>query len=199
MMLIEETTFADEALPVEEFKAHLKVGTGFVDDGSLDPTLISFLRAAIIAIEARIGKALLERGFAWTVYDWNNETGEAFPVAPVGAVTEIKTTDGNGQETVLASDLVRVEADAHRPVLRPKGYCLPHVPSNGSLTVRFAAGMSQTWAGLPSDLTHAVMMLATHYFEYRDDTSLSDGCMPFGVTSLIQRYRPLRLTMGVGQ
>ncbi len=198
-MLIEETTFADEALPVEEFKAHLKVGTGFTDDGSMDPTLRSFLRAAITAIEARIGKALLERDYAWTVYDWRNPAGEAFPVAPVGAVIEILSTDDQGQNTVLNADLVRIEADMHRPVLRPKGGYLPNVPTNGSVTVRFAAGVSAEWAGVPSDLTHAVMMLAAHYYEYRDVTSLSDGCMPFGVTSLIQRYRPTRLTMGAGQ
>ena len=42
-------------------------------------------------------------------------------------------------------------------------------------------------------------MLAAHYYEYRNDTGLSDSCMPFGVTSLIQRYRPLRIGTGYGQ
>lgn len=199
MMLIEETTFADAALPVEEFKAHLKVGTGFSDDGSEDATLRSFLRAAISAIEARIGKALLERDFAWTVHVWRALDGEAFPVAPVSAVTEILRTDAEGAESALSTDLVRIEADWHRPVLRPKGGYLPSVPTNGSLTLRFTAGMAADWAGIPADLAHAVLMLAAHYYEYRDDTALSGGCMPFGVTSLIQRYRPLRLTMGAGQ
>ena len=199
MMLIEETTFADAALPVEEFKAHLKVGTGFADDSLQDQTLITFLRAAIAAIEARTGKALLVRDWAWTIYEWHNALGEVFPVAPVGAITEIRAIEGDGDEVVLAPGLLRIEADTHRPVLRPKGTLLPHVPTNGSVVLRFSAGMAADWAGLPADLAHAVLMLATHYYEYRDDTALSDGCMPFGVTSLIQRYRPLRLTLGAGQ
>lgn len=199
MMLIEETTFADAALPVEEFKAHLKVGTGFEDDTLQDETLISFLRAAIAAIEARTGKALLERTWAWTIHGWHNEEGEAFPVAPVGAISQILRTDGDGEDEVLALSLVRFEADMHRPLLRPRGTFLPGVPTGGSVTVRFSAGIAGDWAGLPADLRHAVLMLATHYYEYRDDTALSDGCMPFGVTSLIQRYRPTRLTMGAGQ
>ena len=86
MMLIEETTFADEVLPVEEFKAHLKVGTGFEDDSLQDGTLITFLRAALSAIEARTGKALIARDFAWTIHEWANPMGEAFPVAPVGSM-----------------------------------------------------------------------------------------------------------------
>ena len=199
MMLIEETTFADEVLPVEEFKAHLKVGTGFEDDSLQDQTLVTFLRAAISAIEARTGKALLVRDWAWTIYEWGNPLGEAFPVAPVGTITELRTTDADGDATVLATSLVRIEADMHRPLLRPRGTHLPHVPTNGSVTLRFSAGMAADWAGVPSDLGQAVLLLATHYYEYRDDTALSDGCMPFGVTSLIQRYRPLRLTMRAGQ
>ncbi|MGR3803875.1 head-tail connector protein [Marinibacterium profundimaris] len=199
MMLIEETTFADEVLPVEEFKAHLKVGTGFEDDSLQDGTLITFLRAALSAIEARTGKALIARDFAWTIHEWANPMGEAFPVAPVGSIVEIRTLDADGGQEVLDTTRVRIEADMHRPILRPRGALLPNVPGYGSVTVRFTAGMSADWAGLPSDLRHAVLMLAAHYYEYRDDTSLSDGCMPFGVTSLIQRYRPLRLTMGAGQ
>ena len=39
-------------------------------------------------------------------------------------------------------------------------------------------------------------MLAAHYYEYRHETRLGDGCMPFGVSSLIERYRPLRIGLG---
>jgi uncharacterized phiE125 gp8 family phage protein len=63
MMLIEETTVPDAALPVAEFKAHLRLGTGFGDDALQDPVLRSFLRAAMAAIEARTGKVLITRPF----------------------------------------------------------------------------------------------------------------------------------------
>ena len=42
------------------------------------------------------------------------------------------------------------------------------------------------------------MLLAAHYYEYRDTTALGEGCMPFGVSSLIQRYRVSRITLGAG-
>ena len=56
MMLIEETTVPDVALPVEDFKAHLRLGTGFGPETLQDEVLAGFLRAAISAIEARTGK-----------------------------------------------------------------------------------------------------------------------------------------------
>ena len=64
--------------------------------------------------------------------------------------------------------------------------------------IGFVAGFGAAWGDVPADLRQAVLMLATHYYEYRHDTSLSSGCMPFGVTSLLERYRPVRLHMGAG-
>lgn len=198
MMLIEETAIADAALPLAEFKAHLKLGTGFADANLQDTTLTSFLRAAVSAVEARTGKALLERAFAWTVHGWRDATGEVLPIAPVVAVTEIASTDAGGVVTILDLMDVRIEADLHRPVLRPRAACLPPVPSGGSVTVRFTAGVSADWASLPADLAHAVILLAAHYYNHRGDTSLGEGCMPFGVISLLQRYRTVRLHVGAG-
>jgi uncharacterized phiE125 gp8 family phage protein len=57
--------------------------------------------------------------------------------------------------------------------------------------------MAERFDLLPADLQQAVLLLAAHYYEYRDEQSLGEGCMPFGVTSLIARYRALR--MGLGQ
>ena len=42
MMLIEETTVPDGALPVEAFKAHLRLGTGFDADDVQDALVRSF-------------------------------------------------------------------------------------------------------------------------------------------------------------
>jgi len=41
-----------------------------------------------------------------------------------------------------------------------------------------------------------VLLLAAHYYEHRTETALGEGCMPFGVASLIERYRKVRLLGG---
>ncbi|MGC1487410.1 MAG: hypothetical protein WA784_06440, partial [Albidovulum sp.] len=73
MMLIEQTGVLTAALPVQEFKEHLRLGTGFADDTVQDTLAETYLRAALAAIEGRIGKALLERDFLLTLSRWRND------------------------------------------------------------------------------------------------------------------------------
>lgn len=72
MMLIEKTSVPDAALLVDEFKAHLRLGSGFGSDSVQDAVLASFLRAAVTAIEARTSKVMLERSFALSVHVWRD-------------------------------------------------------------------------------------------------------------------------------
>ncbi|MEY8841968.1 hypothetical protein AB9K41_23310, partial [Cribrihabitans sp. XS_ASV171] len=99
MMLNEETTVPEAALPVQQFKAHLRLGTGFAEDAVQDAVLESFLRAAIAAIEARTGKVLIARQFSWVLTAWRDRYGEAFPVAPVVSLEAVVLRDAGGVET----------------------------------------------------------------------------------------------------
>lgn len=196
MMLIEETAVPLAALPVNELKAHLRLGSGFSDGDIQDVVLESYLRAAISAIEARTGKILVERAFSWTLTRWRDPSGQPLPVAPVVGVTSLILRDRADDEELIDPALYRLEADAQRPVLRPSGTSLPSIPAGGVAEIGFNAGYSQDWGGLPSDLGHAVTLLATHYYENRDVSGGSDRAMPFGVNSLIERYRTVRLFGG---
>ncbi len=199
MMLIEETAIADTALPVDQFKAHLRLGTGFAEDSVQDEVLKGFLRAAIAAIEARTGKVLIERDFSWSLSRWRDRAGEVLPVAPITAVTAVVMTDAAGVEYAIAANTYRLEQDSQRPRLRPATAMLPAIAAGESVRITFTAGLAVAWGGLPADLGQAVLLLAAHYYEYRDETTLGAGCMPFGVTSLIQRYRMVRFGAGVTQ
>ncbi len=98
----------------------------------------------------------------------------------------------------VASSAYRLVQDMHLPSLRGTGSALPNIPSNGAATVHFGAGFGPSWSDVPADLKQAMLMLAAHYYEYRHETGLQSGCMPFGVTSLLERYRPMRLGFGEG-
>ncbi len=198
MMLIEENTIPEAALPVEAFKAHLRLGTGFAEDSLQEDVLRGFLRAAIAAIEARTSKVLIERAFSLELNGWQNALGQSIPVAPVQSIISVAILDRLGQATPLDEDSYWVEQDTHDPRLKPKGMLLPALPQAGSVRIEFIAGYAVDFAGVPADLAQAVLMLAAHYYEFRNDTALSSGCMPFGVSSLIERYRSLRLRAGRG-
>ncbi|MEM1074956.1 MAG: hypothetical protein AAF665_13850 [Pseudomonadota bacterium] len=196
MMLIEETTVPDSALPVEDFKAHLRLGTGFGQDAMQDEVLAGFLRAAISAIEARTGKILISRSFSWTLNFWRDRDAQVLPVAPVTEVTRVSTLDRLGAQTVVPESDYWLERDSQRPRLRTAATSLPHVPPGGSAVIEFGAGFGPGWADMPNDLQQAVFLLGAHYYEYRNETTLGGGCMPFGVTSLIERYKVLRISAG---
>ncbi|MBO9472019.1 phage head-tail connector protein [Shimia sp. R10_1] len=199
MMLIEEATVPVSALPVSAFKDHLRLGSGFTEDSLQDDVLESFLQAAISAVEARTGKALFRRSFSWTVYGWRDGVAQGLPVAPVSDISEVTLTDTQGAAVTVASSAYQLVQDMHRPCVRGVAGGLPNIPTNGSVTLRFEAGFGATWEEIPADLRQAVLLLAAHYYEFRQETTLSEGCMPFGVTSLLERYRAVRLGLGEDQ
>ncbi len=196
MMLVEETSVPTEALPVAHFKEHLRLGTGFAEVGLQDVVLESFLRAAMAAIEARTGKILLSRSFSWSLTAWRGADEQALPVGPVSAITSVALVSRDGAEGPLSPESYRLERDMQRPKLRSTGCWLPQIPLGGSARIGFEAGFGSAWRDIPADLTQAVLLLGAHYYEYRHETSLGDGCMPFGVTALIERYRTVRIFGG---
>jgi len=196
MILTEVTTVPDSALPVEQFKAHLRLGTGFGEGDLQDIVLIGFLQAALAAVEARTGRILLQRAFAMSLSGWKDPVRQVVPVLPVQALDAIVVTDAAGFQTQLNGDEVILEKQTHRAFLMPLGASLPAIPKGGEIRIDLTAGMVPHWGELPGDLCQAVLMLAAHYYEYRHEMTLGDGCMPFGVTSLIQRYRVTRISLG---
>ena len=83
MMLVELSAVSAADLPLAGLKAHLRLGSGFADDALQDDVLEGYLRAAMTAIETRIGKILLTRRMSWTVTAWAKFACQALPVAPV--------------------------------------------------------------------------------------------------------------------
>jgi uncharacterized phiE125 gp8 family phage protein len=73
---------------------------------------------------------------------------------------------------------------------------LPLISKDAVVEVALKAGYGSAWSQVPSDLAQATLLLAAHFYEYRHEVTLTFGCMPFGVTSLLERYRPMRLGAG---
>lgn len=192
-MLMTETNVPDAALPVAALKAHLRMGSGFAEDTLQDAVLGGFLRAAMAAVEARTGKVLMEREFTLAVTSLPAPDAVPLTVAPVTMIADVQRVTRSGIEQTVNAALYWLERDNQTPRLRATGACLPAPEAGGELRVRFLAGYGPEWDDVPADLQQAVLLLAAHYYEYRHDTALSDGCMPFGVTSLIERYRAMRL------
>lgn len=195
-MLIELAPAPGGALPVQEFRAHLRLGSGFGDDAAQDALLESYLRAALAAIEGRIGKALLSRGFVWRIEAWREAAEQRLPVAPVAAVEELRLLDRAGAGLVVEATRYRLVPDHHRPRIVAAGAVLPAIPPGGAVEIRFTAGFGPAWSDLPVDLAQAVLLLAGQYYETRHETGAGAGAIPFGVMALIERWRTVRVLGG---
>lgn len=194
MMLVEQTPVPAAALPVAAFRDHLRLGTGFSDDGVQDAVLESCLRAALAMIEAATSKAILARGFVWQVTAWRDLARAALPVAPVGAITELRVVDDAGAIKVVDASSYRLKPDFHRPVLVATGLALPSIPVGGVVEVEFTAGYGAVWSDVPADLAQAVLVQAARLYERRD----GEPGMAADVRALVARYREVRLFAGRG-
>jgi uncharacterized phiE125 gp8 family phage protein len=196
MMLTEQTSVPLGALPVAEMKSHLRLGTGFSDDGAQDALVESYLRASLAVIEGRIGKALIARRFLWTLEDWRWAGEQALPVAPVTGVISVTLRDAAGVGTVVSATRYRLVEDTHRPKLVAREAVLPAVPDDGQIEVVFDAGFGATWAAVPKDLLQAWLLLTAEYYERRHDVDGHTGGLPFAVQALIERWRTVRVLGG---
>ena len=198
MMLTEETPVPSLALPVEEMKDHLRMGSGFADDGLQDGLIETYLRAALAAIEGRIGKMLFQRRFLWVLECWRDEE-QALPVAPVPGIVSVTLVDAAGGEVVVPAGAYRLVKDLHRPRLAGKGGALPIIPGEGLVKVAFDAGFGAVWTDIPVDLRQAVLLLAAEYYEHRHDDGAGSPAVPAVVAGLIERWRQVRVLGGRGR
>lgn len=196
MILVEETTVPQAALPIAAFKDHMRLGSGFSDEALQDDVLEACLRSALAAIEARTGKVLFSREFSWTLSRWRDRTRQPLPVAPVSDVSAVVVVSRDGEETNWPDSLWTLEQDMQRPCLVSDSGGLPSVPTGGVARVQMVAGMAGDWAALPDDLTQAVLLLAAHFYEFRYDSGGAASRFPAVVNSLIAPHRTLRLLGG---
>lgn len=195
-MLIELGTVPGGVLPVTALKDHLRLGTGFADGQMQDTLLESQIRAALSAIEGRIGKALISRSFKLVLSDWRDPAGQALPIAPVASIASVTMLDASGATNLVLPTRYRLIPDRHRPRLMAVGTSLPGVPTDGLAEVVFEAGFGPTWASVPADLAQAVLMLAAEYYENRHELGGAPAGLPRSVQVLIEPWRNVRVLGG---
>lgn len=191
MNLVDLNTPDAAAIPVRAFAEHLRLGTGFADDGAQDGVLERYLRAAISGIEARTGKMVLSRRFSWDVTRWYRDDRQGLPVGPVTAINSVTLIDGQGTETVVDPLRYSLRQDLYRPEIVAAR--LPVIPDLGLARIEFTAGFGPGWSDVPADLAQAVFLLAATNYEARADHAGLGSTMPFAVLSLIERFKTVRL------
>jgi uncharacterized phiE125 gp8 family phage protein len=185
-------------LPVAALADHLRLGTAFEGAPLQAGLLESHLRAALAAVEGRIGKALILRRFRLGLERWRGDGAQALPVAPVAALVEVALVGADGGRVVLEPARFRLVADTHRPKLAAVAGALPVIATGGAVEITFEAGFGAAWADVPPDLAQAVMLLAAEFYEMRHDVGDRANGLPLAVQVLLERWRTVRVLGGGG-
>ena len=196
-MLSEETVVPVSALPVQALKDHLRLGTGFSDDGLQDALIQGYIRAAIAAIEGRIGKVLILRRFRWILERWRWSDQQTLPVAPVSD-NRVGGADQCGRRIQPGRPCrYRLVEDMHRPRLQSAGTALPSIRRRaGGDTVQCRVGPA--WGNVPADLQQAVMLARRRVSRTSPRVRDAGSALPFGILALIERWRTVRIIGGGG-
>ncbi|ABD54553.1 head-tail connector protein [Jannaschia sp. CCS1] len=193
MMMVELTSVPSASLPVSALADHLRLSSGFADDGSQDARLEGCLRSAMASIEARVGKVLMQRQFALTMVSWHNAASHSLPVAPVASIDSVKLIARNGDETTVSAASYFLRPDTHRPRIEAETGTLPTSTQGGTIEVVVTAGYGTDWDNVPADLRHALLALAADFYDMEDSAPRQ---MPVHVMALIEPYRQIRLRGG---
>ena len=117
----------------------------------------------------------------------------AIPLAPVSSITHIKYTDTDGVEQTFsdASYALSLERNWQPSVILGFGLSWPSTRDvREAVRVRFVSGYADV-SSIPGPLRQALLLLAGHYFEHREDVVIGTIAtdLPMGVASLISPYK----------
>lgn len=196
MMIVETSSIDTSLLPTAELALLLRLPSGFADDDDVTEQLESCLSASVATIEARTGKAIVRRGFSWTIHHWHGRDAQVLPVAPVRGITELRVVAGNGDVTLVDPGRYDLRADTHRPAIVARAGGLPVLGQSGSRAeIDFEAGYGAIWEDVPGDLQQAVLALAAQFFDRPSqvDRVGTASDLPARIGLLIEPYRGLGL------
>lgn len=167
--------------------AELKDWLGIAAPGD-DPQLVTLLKAALDYCEGFTGLMPLEQSCE-TILPVST-AWQALPALPVQAITALQGIPAEGARFALpvAAYAIDLTADgAGRVRVISPG-------AAGRIAVRYTAGLTPDWAGLPEGMRHGVLRLAAHQYRSREtDGNAAAALPPAAVAALWRPWRRLKL------
>jgi uncharacterized phiE125 gp8 family phage protein len=193
-MHLTETAPAAE-LPVAraDLAQHLRLVEGFDNEGAEDALLDLYLETATAAVETRLARALVRRGFSLEVDAWDRTGRLVLPVGPVPAIGGFVFLGGDAPEPAALDGLVLSPGECRQALSGPGGGPLPAIPAGRRVELTFDAGYGPDRTSVPEDLRQAVLLLAAHLHERRYGEAPEGPVLPGRVEALIAPHRPVRL------
>lgn len=177
-------------VPVSRVRDNLGLGNDH------DSALKDLIRVASTQVENELGRALMETSFTLHLDAWPGRE-VIFPWAPLLAITSVKYYDQSTETlTTFASSKYTVDigADPGRLWLN-EDQDWPELQRRPSpIEILFTAGFGTKQSDVPETIRHAVVLLASHFFEENLPVVVGTTAakIPFTIERLLAPERHLR-------
>jgi uncharacterized phiE125 gp8 family phage protein len=167
-----------------------------IEHASHDAMLVTIIAAAVSQIERMSGRRLITQ--TWDLFldcfPLSSTDPILVPLAPVSAITSVKYIDTAGAQQTwdpasyqidLKSDQARIAPvfDGSWPIARQV---------QNAVEVRFVAGYGAAPGAVPEGLRLAVIMLAGHWYRFREAFEHGGGAIlevPLGLRNLVSPFK----------
>ncbi len=174
------------AVSLARAKEHLRA-----DDAADDALITDMIAAATRRIERETGLALVTSQWRLLADAMPRDCTFRIPLAPVTSIDEVAVRTESGWQTVPASDW-RADLAARPARLVASGEWPRPDGAPGAIRITFTAGFGATPEAVPEELRMAVLILAAHYYEFREGGAAPKG-LPPEVISLLTPWRNISL------
>ncbi len=181
-------TVAPTILPVSvaELKNHLRI-----DDDERNTELERIIKAATRFVEREQGRQLITATWQFQIAAFPLGRRPIFlPLAPLLAVSSLVYLDTNEDEQSFDYSTKCVVANNRQPgMIQPKpSYFWPTTaPRIDAVTITYTAGYGATAASVPETTRQAILLLAGHFYEQREETTEKlVRNIPLGVERLLR-------------
>jgi uncharacterized phiE125 gp8 family phage protein len=192
MGLTLKTPPAEEAITLEQAKAHLRV-SHTSDDAYISHLIGTARRHA----EQYLNRSIVQQTWTLTLDDW---PGFPFvlPMPPLILINHVKYTDSSGAEVVIDPSEYTVDLNNGRIFCKPPAVALTVI--NG-VEIEYVAGYEPDDSGetvdyganVPDDIKHAMLLLVGHWYENREEVATdvrNPGTpLPKAADALLNMYR----------
>ena len=180
---------AAEPVTLADLKAHLRL-----DGDGEDDLIAGLIRAAREDFEATTGTVLVEQSWRLTLDRWPASHMVLLRRCPVREVVSVTTYGQDGAAAIL--DPAACLLDAHA---QPARLLFSQTPAIGAamngIEIDFTAGYGEAATDVPDLLKRAVLMLVSHWFEFRASFGADQQpvSMPDGYSRLLSSFMSRRL------
>lgn len=189
MTLIRTAEPAVEPVALAGMKEHLRV-----THDSEDALISDLIKAAREEVERSTSLALISQSWRLSLDRWPRNGLVALRRNPVSSISSVAVFDEDGEGFVLPPEAYQLDSSAMPARLQFKAMPAPGQELNG-IEIDFIAGHGESPAQVPEGLKRAIMILVSHWFEFRGAYGAKDQpvSIPDEYLRIIANFRMPRL------